>query len=354
MTRLTSHTRSPDPLDSMLSGTGTRELGTGYESVARLLSDLANAGGNIAAAPHAQLGVAMVPVGLISTMAETVRMNQPRSPLWRRLRFVGASGVTKLLIVGGVLVGGTAAAAATGSLPSPIQHSVTRVLSAIGIDGSGHNVPHAAGAVRQVTRPGSITPITTIRCPSRTTTPAKPVTASGRTTPVAGLPRKCAVVPRHNGVSAPHRPARGTRPGLGRGPAGENITPTTLSGNSGTGHKSGTGKVSGNGNGAKNTKAKSKAKGAKNTKAQGKAKGAKNTKAKSKAKGAKNTKAKSKAKGAKNTKAAANGKGAKNTKAKGNADGAKNTKAKGNAKGAKNTKAQGKADGKGTRFGPHR
>lgn len=165
MTMFKSRRASPDPVDSLLSGVGARELGAGYEAVARLLSGLANAGGD-AATSQVQLGIADIPVGLISTMAETVRMNQPRSPLWQRLRFVGASGVTKLLIVGGVLVGGTAAAAATGSLPSPIQHSVTRVLSAIGIRGSGPSVPQAGRSERQGTSPRSTLPVTGVRCPS--------------------------------------------------------------------------------------------------------------------------------------------------------------------------------------------
>jgi hypothetical protein len=267
MTRLTSHTRSPDPLDSLLSGAGARELGSGYEAVARLLSGLANAGGNVAAAPHAQLGVAMIPVGLISTMAETVRMNQPRSPLWRRLRFVGASGVTKLLIVGGVLVGGTAAAAATGSFPSPIQHSVTRVLSAIGIDQSGHGVSNAAGAVRQVTRPGSAVPVKTIRCPSTTAKPAKPGAANTSSTLVAGLPRKCAAASHHNGVPARHRAPNDKRTGLGKSRASGNGTTTTTTGpgDSRTGRKSTNGPPAGKGSGAKKTTPAGKGSGAKKT-----------------------------------------------------------------------------------------
>ena len=245
MTMFKSRRASPDPVDSLLSGVGARELGAGYEAVARLLSGLANAGGD-AATSQVQLGIANIPVGLISTMVETVRMNQPRSPLWRRLRFVGASGITKLLIVGGVLVGGTAAAAATGSLPSPIQHSVTRVLSAIGISGSGQSVPQAGRSDRQVTSPRSTLPVTGVRCPSRTVTPAKSTSASGSTTLVKGLPRSCAPGLHHNGTPAKHRSAHGTRPVVTRGHSSGTSTTTTVVGNAGRVHTSG----------PKNTKAK--------------------------------------------------------------------------------------------------
>ncbi len=273
MTMFKSRRASPDPVDSLLSGVGARELGAGYEAVARLLSGLANAGGD-AATSQVQLGIADIPVGLISTMAETVRMNQPRSPLWQRLRFVGASGVTKLLIVGGVLVGGTAAAAATGSLPSPIQHSVTRVLSAIGIRGSGPSVPQAGRSERQGTSPRSTLPVTGVRCPSRTVTPAKSTSARGSTTLVKGLPRSCAPGLHHNGTPAKHRSAHGTRPVPARGHSSGNSTATTVVGNAGTVHTSG----------PKNPKAKGKGSGAKNAKApaKGKGSGAKNPGAKGK------------------------------------------------------------------------
>jgi hypothetical protein len=300
MTRFASRRRSPDPLDSLLSGAGARELGTGYEAVARLLSGLANAGGNVAA-PQVQLGVEMIPVGLISTMAETVRMNQPRSPLWRRLRFVSASGVTKLLIVGGVLVGGTAAAAATGSLPSPIQHSVTRVLSAIGIDQSGHNVPNAAGAVRQVTRPGSVVPVKTIRCPSMTAKPAKPGAANTSSTLVAGLPRKCVAASHHNGVPARHRARNDKRTGLGKGRAnGNGTTTTTGPGDSRTGRKSTNGPPAGKGSGAKKATSAGKRRGAKKATPAGKGSGAKKATPAGKGSGAKKATPAGKGSGAEN------------------------------------------------------
>ncbi len=363
MTIFTSRRGSPDPIDSLLSGIGVRELGTGYEAVAQLLLGLADAGGNVAAAPHAQLGIANIPVGLISTMAETVRMNQPRSPLWRRLRFVGASGVTKLLIVGGVLVGGTAAAAATGSLPSPIQHSVTRVLSAIGIEGSGHAVPTAAKAARQAARPGSTLPVTGVRCPSTTATPAKPITGSGTTTLVKGLPRSCAPGLHHKGKPTKRGATHRKRPVLGRGLAGGSNTTTTVGDNAGTVHKSGPKKTkaegksakkttpAGQGKGAKKTKAESKGKGAKKTTPAGHGKGAKKTTSATKGKGAKKTTPASKGKGAKKTTPATKGKGAKKTTPATKGKGANKTTPASKGSGVNKTTRAGKSSGGGAGHG---
>jgi hypothetical protein len=170
-------------------------LGGGYEAAARLLSSLASAG------PISQAGPEAVPSRLISTMAATVRANQelPRQAAWRRLRLAGTTGAGKLVIVVGVLVGGTAAAAATGSLPPAVQHAVTNVLSAVGIDGPAPALGHAAGSAPPAVAPRPTAPVTTLACPS-TANPSGSTTVSSQ--PVARSAH-CGRAPNPTGETAP-------------------------------------------------------------------------------------------------------------------------------------------------------
>ena len=74
----------------------------------------------------------------------------PAPPDWRGQshaglrRVVARSLVLKLIVAVAALVAATGALAATGVLPDPVQHQVTRVARSVGIPVRGHRVRHAS------------------------------------------------------------------------------------------------------------------------------------------------------------------------------------------------------------------
>ncbi len=130
--------RRRDAIDEMLRATGRMGGADGLEPVADMLRALAapspllstKAGGVTLGPPEVALGP--LDVALIGEVARSVR-SRGRSSYLDRLRIAAATATAKGLIIVGVLIGGSVAAAATGSLPAPIQHAVARALAGLGI-----------------------------------------------------------------------------------------------------------------------------------------------------------------------------------------------------------------------------
>jgi hypothetical protein len=177
-----------------------------------------------------------------------------------RVRVVAASWIAAATVLGGAGV-----AAATGSLPGPIQHAVAGVTHAVGVDIPGapqhHPNPHGPrGATggssdHRGTRSGSGDPATHEGTPGASV-PARGSGAPGVTTasstvttaPPATTPTTSTAPPGNgNGASASSPGHGATPPGQGGTPPGQVTNPGN--GNNGNGNN-GNANGQGNGNGA--------------------------------------------------------------------------------------------------------
>jgi hypothetical protein len=122
---------------------------------------------------------------LLRAMSDTVRSRSARSP-WNRLRMVATTATAKMVIVGGLVLGGTAAAASTGSLPVPIQHFVARAFADVGIHlGTGASGgTSASGGPGRAASPVGGSGVTT------TTTTALPGGSRGHESSPQGVKRR--------------------------------------------------------------------------------------------------------------------------------------------------------------------
>jgi hypothetical protein len=184
----------------------------------------------------------------------------------RKVRVVAASWIAAATVLGGAGV-----AAATGSLPGPIQHAVAGVTHAVGIDIPGaphrHPNPHGSDGANggstdhRGTRSGSggADPATHEGTPGASV-PARGSGASGVTTvttaPSAGNAGATATTPpASSGSPATGNGASASSPGHGATPPGQGGTPPGQVTNPGQGNgngngNNGNGNANGQGNGA--------------------------------------------------------------------------------------------------------
>ncbi len=140
---MTTFRRRSDLLDQTLdkalgSAPGALETTDGIAVLLRALRTPLVAEGTLSATSEVELMVAM---------AETARSRAGRSR-WSRLRVLGTTTAAKMIIAGSLVLGGTAAAAATGSLPQPVQRAVAQALAGVGLHVSGWSPPKAIIARR--------------------------------------------------------------------------------------------------------------------------------------------------------------------------------------------------------------
>ncbi len=236
------HGRRQDPIDAMLSSGAIGDAGhatgaTPYAELAALFAALQVQ--RPAAGTEDVLAVAEVamPQGLAATVAATIRTTPIATRPGHSLRTALSTGIAKILLSLAILLGGaTAAAAATDSLPGPIQHTISRALGAIGIHvpggtsgAKGHRPAPAGGPLGAGSSSGGGLPpgCTTTTVLATGTAPGRPDNGCGHGT----HPAQSRTRDTNTGRSGDRR--------NGQGPGASTTTTTTNPGHGASGSGSG-------------------------------------------------------------------------------------------------------------------
>ncbi len=184
--RASAHDPGPDVADRILSGTVKEQMGPEWSAVQDLVRALRSTDDGGTGKENEREAVAAI--------AAIVQRGDP--PKKYRSRILRGS-VSPVVVAVGLFAGGAIAAAATGSLPAPIQRVASRVMSQVGID-----IPAPSAAAHPESVP--------LRAPEPTTR-CGPVVP--RCLPVARHPttrHSTVISPGKRAPASEHRPSRGS------------------------------------------------------------------------------------------------------------------------------------------------